>query len=431
MLGPTAALPGGLPGRGLTRVCIPRASVFSPTAALPDGLPWHGLTRASIPRASFSRAHCSTSRWPPKAGPCTCVYSTGIRLLGPTAAPPDGLPMAKPHTCTSIPRARAHLQMASNRPRPHTCTRGSTSRWPPSATGIRHLCSGPPDDLCVSSASTSRWPHSTGIRLLGAHCSTSSLHRQRSHHTCVLSTGIRLLGPSSTSLWRRRNLSPKDALGIPRSIHAHPHGKPCSRGSASMEDRAFRNSSRPNESMVSSRRPSSSKRTSSLTLSRASSSSSYTSLHPIKAARSSGSVMTSRCRGFFAFGSIACRVRAQSSGESSLESSDPWKNHGTLGGANIFPAFADFVLHFRPHARTHIRVQRGSWVHLRAPHADITRRAVPTFLYARSRPREWSRAHLGSGKRPLARPRSSRLGLIRRSSWRSAHRGHTPHSRSS
>ena len=192
----------------------------------------------------------------------------------------------------------------------------------------------------------------------------------------------------------------------------------------SMEDRAFRNSSRPNESMVSSRRPSSSKRTSSLTLSRASSSSSYTSLHPIKAARSSGSVITSRCRGFFAFGSIACRVRAQSSGESSLESSDPWKNHGTLGGANNLHAESS-SLHCRPHARTHIRVQRGSWVHLER---TVISRGAPSRRFCthdRALGTSWSRAHLGSGKRP----RSSRLGLIRRSSWRSAHRGRTPGSR--
>ena len=155
----------------------------------------------------------------------------------------------------------------------------------------------------------------------------------------------------------------------------------------SMEDRAFRNSSRPNEIMVSSRRPSSSKRTSSLTLSRASSSSSYTSLHPIKAARSSGSVMTSRCRGFFAFGSIACRVRAQNSGESSLESGDPWKNHGTPGslGVPTISALISSPLHFRPPARTRIRVR---FVGSSFAHADITRRAVPTFLYARSRPRD-------------------------------------------
>ena len=182
----------------------------------------------------------------------------------------------------------------------------------------------------------------------------------------------------------------------------------------SSKDRAFRNTSRRNESTASSKRPSSSNPIFSATFSRASSSSSNTSLHPSFAARSSGSVMVSRRRGFLAFGSIACRVRARGSGAPSGKLTILGKTMAPSGGCQHFSRADIFLPHSRQHARTRIRVQRGVRVHRRArAHADTTRRAVPTILYARSRPRDLAvESASGVEKEKKARP----SGLIRRSS---------------
>jgi len=109
--------------RAQARPRVPRAvRSRAPTSAPRGGRPTpRSCTCTSLSHGQpFSRAHFSTSRWPPSPRTCTCTCPTGSRCRAPTAGPRGGRP--SPRRSTS-PR-QSHGQ-------PFSRSHFSTSRWPP------------------------------------------------------------------------------------------------------------------------------------------------------------------------------------------------------------------------------------------------------------------------------------------------------------
>ena len=107
------------PRRERARVLVPRAAVLArPLQHLEVAAP-AASAHVDVPHGQpFSRAHFSTSRWPPPAANAHVSTSHGQPFL-PTAAPRGGRPRRV--------RARVHIPRAAARARPF-----SVSRWPPS-----------------------------------------------------------------------------------------------------------------------------------------------------------------------------------------------------------------------------------------------------------------------------------------------------------
>jgi hypothetical protein len=118
---PTSAPRGGRPRRARARPLVPRAAVLArplqhlEVAALAAFAHVH-----SSHGQSFSRAHFSTSRWPPSPRRAHVPRPTGSRSRAPTSAPRGGRP--PPRTRTSlVPRAAVlarplqHLEVAALR----------------------------------------------------------------------------------------------------------------------------------------------------------------------------------------------------------------------------------------------------------------------------------------------------------------------------
>ena len=180
-LAPTAAPPGGrLPRQGASPR-VPRSAVRArplqhlqvaataasaqvsrpterrsraPTAAPPgDRLPRHTCKSSRPTEQPFARAHCSTSRWPPRAATAQVHSSTERRSRAPTAAPPGGrlsrlrasllVPRsavrARPLQHLQVSRLRGMAQVHSSHGAPFARAHCSTSRWPPSAAKRKSL----------------------------------------------------------------------------------------------------------------------------------------------------------------------------------------------------------------------------------------------------------------------------------------------------
>ena len=211
-----------------------------------------------VPRAAVLARPFSTSRWPCSPRPRTSTRPTGSRSRAPTAAPRGGRAprRERAHVCSSHgqPFSRAHLSTSRWPPSPRThvssfhgqpfsCAHLSTSRWPALRRARARGRLGSTGSRFARPFSTSRWPPRARPRARPLvpravvlarplqHLEVAALRRAHARpvpRAVVLARPLQHLEVATLRRVRARPLAPREILRAQRSTPRGLHLRSCS-----------------------------------------------------------------------------------------------------------------------------------------------------------------------------------------------------------